>query len=105
MVEVRQIAEWGVDARCCSTNVADQIWDVNLFEAFCTEFWHAVWAVDRLEPAIDVIQSTIEDEGRGGLIIMEPKAVSDTKEQDFAQLMAKAGQEHAEILGDDGEDV
>lgn len=34
----------------------------------------------------------------------KPKAVSDTEEQDLAQLMAKAGQENAEVSGDEDED-
>ncbi|KAF8580947.1 hypothetical protein K439DRAFT_1414814 [Ramaria rubella] len=61
-------------------------------------------AVDRLERAIEVIQSTIEDEGGELIIKMKPKAVSDTEEQDLAQLMAKAGQENAEVSGDEDEE-
>ncbi|KAF8527074.1 eukaryotic translation initiation factor 2 subunit alpha [Gautieria morchelliformis] len=61
-------------------------------------------AVDRLERAIEVIQSTIEDEGGELLVKMRPKAVSDTEEQDLAQLMAKAGQENAEVSGDEDEE-
>jgi translation initiation factor 2 subunit 1 len=34
----------------------------------------------------------------------QPKAVSETEEQDLAQLMAKAGQENAEVSGDEDED-
>lgn len=34
----------------------------------------------------------------------QPKAVSETEEQDLAQLMAKAGQENAEVSGDDEEE-
>jgi hypothetical protein len=33
----------------------------------------------------------------------QPKAVSETEEQDLAQLMAKAGQENAEVSGDEDE--
>ena len=78
-------------------------------------------AVDRLERAIESIQSTIEGQG-GTLIIkmkvqllhlppcnpthtfLQPKAVSETDEQDLAQLMAKAGQENAEVSGDEDEE-
>lgn len=34
----------------------------------------------------------------------QPKAVSETDEQDLAQLMAKAGQENAEVSGDEDEE-
>ena len=34
----------------------------------------------------------------------QPKAVSETEEQDLAQLMAKAGQENAERSGDEEEE-
>jgi translation initiation factor 2 subunit 1 len=34
----------------------------------------------------------------------QPKAVSETEEQDLAQLMAKAGQENAEVSGDEDEE-
>ncbi|KAF8492133.1 translation initiation factor 2, alpha subunit [Gautieria morchelliformis] len=61
-------------------------------------------AVDRLERAIEVIQSTIEDEGGELLVKMRPKAVSDTEVQGLAQLMAKAGQENAEVSGDEDEE-
>jgi len=58
-------------------------------------------AVERLERAIEVIQATIEEEGGDLVIKMKPKAVSDTEEQDLAQLMARAGQENTEISGDE----
>ncbi|THV03184.1 hypothetical protein K435DRAFT_715915 [Dendrothele bispora CBS 962.96] len=61
-------------------------------------------AVDRLERAIESIQSTIEEEGGSLVVKMKPKAVSETEEQDLAQLMAKAGQENAEVSGDEDED-
>ncbi|KAF8961722.1 eukaryotic translation initiation factor 2 subunit alpha [Flammula alnicola] len=80
-------------------------------------------AVERLERAIEAIQASIEIQG-GSLtvkmkvsflilylpstsnIVHQPKAVSETEEQDLAQLMAKAGQENAEVSGDeDDEDV
>jgi len=35
---------------------------------------------------------------------LQPKAVSETEEQDLAQLMAKAGQENAEVSGDEDEE-
>ncbi|GJJ14866.1 hypothetical protein Clacol_009135 [Clathrus columnatus] len=61
-------------------------------------------AVERLERAIEVIQSTIEEQGGELVVKMKPKAVSDTDEQDLAQLMAKAGQENAEVSGDDDDE-
>lgn len=61
-------------------------------------------AVDRLEKAIESIQGTIEDLGGSLVIKMKPKAISESEEQDLAQLMAKAGQENAEVSGDDDEE-
>lgn len=34
----------------------------------------------------------------------QPKAISETEEQDLAQLMAKAGQENAEVSGDEDDE-
>ncbi|VDB91354.1 unnamed protein product [Peniophora sp. CBMAI 1063] len=62
-------------------------------------------AVDRLERAIEVIQTTIEQDGGSLVIKMKPKAVSDTEEQDLAQLMAKASRENAEVSGDEEEEA
>ncbi|KAF8950249.1 eukaryotic translation initiation factor 2 subunit alpha [Flammula alnicola] len=63
-------------------------------------------AVERLERAIEAIQASIEIQGGSLTVKMKPKAVSETEEQDLAQLMAKAGQENAEVSGDeDDEDV
>ncbi|CAL1713301.1 unnamed protein product [Somion occarium] len=61
-------------------------------------------AVDRLERAIESIQGTIEEQGGALVVKMRPKAVSETEEQDLAQLMAKAGQENAEVSGDETEE-
>ncbi|KAI0665996.1 eukaryotic translation initiation factor 2 subunit alpha [Trametes maxima] len=61
-------------------------------------------AVDRLERAIESIQTTIEDQGGALIVKMKPKAVSETEEQDLAQLMAKAGQENAEVSGDEDDE-
>ena len=61
-------------------------------------------AVDRLEKAIESIQGTIEDLGGSLIIKMKPKAISESEEQDLAQLMAKAGQENAEVSGDEDEE-
>ncbi|KAG6853301.1 hypothetical protein C0991_005356 [Blastosporella zonata] len=61
-------------------------------------------AVERLERAIESIQSTIEDQGGSLVVKMKPKAVSETEEQDLAQLMAKAGQENAEVSGDEDDE-
>ncbi len=80
--------------------------------------------MDRLERAIESIQTTIEDQGgslvvkmkvrhpvrcrifahHSSLYVMQPKAVSETEEQDLAQLMAKAGAENQEVSGDETED-
>ena len=38
------------------------------------------------------------------LLVSQPKAVSETDEQDLAQLMAKAGRENAEVSGDEDEE-
>ncbi|KAF9528721.1 eukaryotic translation initiation factor 2 alpha subunit-domain-containing protein [Crepidotus variabilis] len=61
-------------------------------------------AVDRLERAIDSIQNTIEKHGGNLIVKMKPKAISETEEQDLAQLMAKVGQENAEVSGDEDEE-
>jgi len=61
-------------------------------------------AVERLERAIESIQSTIEDQGGALVVKMKPKAVSETEEQDLAQLMAKASRENAEVSGDEDEE-
>ncbi|KAJ2912996.1 hypothetical protein MD484_g7428, partial [Candolleomyces efflorescens] len=61
-------------------------------------------AVERLERAIESIQNTIEKEGGNLILKMKPKAVSETEEQDLAQLMARAGQENAEVSGDEEEE-
>ncbi|KAJ3500679.1 hypothetical protein NLJ89_g9686 [Agrocybe chaxingu] len=61
-------------------------------------------AVDRLERAIETIQSTIEKHGGSLMVKMKPKAVSETDEQDLAQLMAKVGQENAEVSGDEDDE-
>jgi len=61
-------------------------------------------AVERLERAIESIQSTIEDQGGNLVVKMKPKAISETEEQDLVQLMAKAGQENAEVSGDEEEE-
>jgi len=61
-------------------------------------------AVERLERAIESIQSSIESQGGSLVVKMKPKAVSETDEQDLAQLMMKAGQENAEVSGDESEE-
>lgn len=60
--------------------------------------------MERLEKAIESIQATIEQQGGNLVVKMKPKAVSETEEQDLAQLMAKAGQENAEVSGDEEEE-
>ncbi|KAF8551185.1 hypothetical protein OG21DRAFT_1478250 [Imleria badia] len=61
-------------------------------------------AIDRLERAIESIQGSIETQGGALVVKMKPKAVSETEEQDLAQLMAKAGEENAEVSGDEEEE-
>ncbi|KAK2464477.1 hypothetical protein APHAL10511_003456 [Amanita phalloides] len=61
-------------------------------------------AVERLERAIEAIQGTVEEDGGNLVLKMKPKAVSETDEQDLAQLMAKAGLENAEVSGDEDEE-
>ncbi|CCL98753.1 uncharacterized protein FIBRA_00758 [Fibroporia radiculosa] len=61
-------------------------------------------AVDRLERAIESIQSTIENSGGSLVVKMKPKAISETEEHDLAQLMAKAGEENAEVSGDEDDE-
>jgi len=61
-------------------------------------------AVERLERAIESIQSTIESQGGSLIVKMKPKAVSETDEHDLAQLMMKAGQENAEVSGDESDE-
>ncbi|KAG8216647.1 eukaryotic translation initiation factor 2 subunit alpha [Butyriboletus roseoflavus] len=61
-------------------------------------------AIDRLERAIESIQGSIETQGGALVVKMKPKAVSETEEQDLAQLMAKVGQENAEVSGDEDDE-
>ncbi|KAJ7454873.1 eukaryotic translation initiation factor 2 subunit alpha [Mycena latifolia] len=61
-------------------------------------------AVERLERAIEGIQVSIEDEGGSCIVKMKPKAVSESDEADLAQLMAKVGQENAEVSGDEDDE-
>ena len=61
-------------------------------------------AVERLERAIEAIQSKIEKMGGNLIVKMKPKAISETEEQDLAQLMLKAGQENAEVSGDEDDE-
>jgi len=61
-------------------------------------------AVERLERAIESIQGTIERQGGNLTVKMKPKAVSETDEQDLAQLMAQAGRENAEVSGDEDDE-
>jgi len=61
-------------------------------------------AVDRLERAIDAIQTMVEKFGGNLIVKMKPKAISETEEQDLAQLMAKVGEENAEVSGDEEEE-
>jgi len=61
-------------------------------------------ALDRLDRAIESIQGSIESQGGALVVKMKPKAVSETEEQDLAQLMAKVGQENAEVSGDEDDE-
>ncbi|KDQ09048.1 hypothetical protein BOTBODRAFT_191372 [Botryobasidium botryosum FD-172 SS1] len=59
--------------------------------------------VDKLEAAIDAIRATILSEGGELNVRMKPKAVSETEDLELAALMARAGQENAEVSGDEAE--
>ncbi|KAH8818783.1 hypothetical protein DL96DRAFT_1621926 [Flagelloscypha sp. PMI_526] len=61
-------------------------------------------AVDRLERAIEAIQSTIEEQGGAVVVKMKPKAVSEQEEKELSQRLEKAEQENAEVSGDEDED-
>ncbi|KAH8100442.1 translation initiation factor 2, alpha subunit [Phellopilus nigrolimitatus] len=50
-----------------------------------------------LELAIKTIQSTIEGAGGNLIVRMRPKTMSETEEQNLAQLMAKANAENQEV--------
>ncbi|KAF9242804.1 eukaryotic translation initiation factor 2 subunit alpha [Melanogaster broomeanus] len=54
--------------------------------------------------AVDRLELRFESQGGALVLKMKPKAVSETEEQDLAQLMAKAGQENAEVSGDEEEE-
>jgi len=60
--------------------------------------------VEALEKAIDVIGNVITKEGGEINIKMKPKAVSETEDMELAALMAKVGQENAEVSGDEAEE-
>lgn len=57
-----------------------------------------------MEKAIESIQNAIEDLGGSLVVKMKPKAISESEEQDLAQLMAKAGEENLEVSGDEEEE-
>jgi len=59
--------------------------------------------VEKLEQAIEVIRATILEEGGELNVRMKPKAVSETEDLELAALMARAGQENAEVSGDEAE--
>ncbi|KAH7097735.1 eukaryotic translation initiation factor 2 subunit alpha [Auriculariales sp. MPI-PUGE-AT-0066] len=61
-------------------------------------------AVERLERAIEMIQSSIEEEGGDLVVKMKPKAVSESEEMDLANLMQKADKENTEVAGDEEEE-
>ncbi|KZT62411.1 translation initiation factor eIF-2 alpha subunit [Calocera cornea HHB12733] len=60
--------------------------------------------VDALERAIDVIGTVITREKGEISIKMKPKAVSESEDMELAALMAKVGQENAEVSGDEEEE-
>jgi len=60
--------------------------------------------VDALDKAIGVIGETITAEGGEINVKMRPKAVSESEDMELAALMAKAGQENAEVSGDEDEE-
>lgn len=60
--------------------------------------------MDRLERAIESIQTTIEDQGGNLVVKMRPKAVSETEDQDLAAMMQKAALENQEVSGDEDDE-
>lgn len=89
-----------------STNATDKVFETiqMVLRGRIDLIWYQFAAVDRLEKAIESIQGTIEDLGGSLVVKMKPKAISESEEQDLAQLMAKAGQENAEVSGDEEEE-
>lgn len=79
--------------------------------------------MERLERAIEGIQTSIEDEGGSCIIKMkarflcffchhpllngfiQPKTVSDLDDADLAERMAKASKENEEVSGDEDDEV
>ncbi|KAG9128440.1 hypothetical protein FRC07_011197, partial [Ceratobasidium sp. 392] len=61
-------------------------------------------AVERLEKAIEMIRTTIHEDGGELNVKMKPKAVSETEDLELAALMAKATKENEEVSGDSAED-
>jgi len=59
--------------------------------------------VAALERAIGVIGTVITKEGGELNVKMRPKAISETEDMELAALMAKVGQENAEVSGDEAE--
>ncbi|KAG8821761.1 hypothetical protein FRC17_009737 [Serendipita sp. 399] len=61
-------------------------------------------AIDRLDRAIDRIQSTIEEAGGSLVVKMKPKAISETEDTDLATMMAEAAKANEEVSGDDSDE-
>ncbi|CAG7849959.1 Eukaryotic translation initiation factor 2 subunit alpha Short=eIF-2-alpha [Serendipita indica DSM 11827] len=58
-------------------------------------------AIERLDRAIECIQTSIEEDGGSLVVKMKPKAISETEDTDLAAMMADAAKENAEVSGDD----
>ncbi|KIY44114.1 hypothetical protein FISHEDRAFT_67787 [Fistulina hepatica ATCC 64428] len=61
-------------------------------------------AVDRLERAIEKIESTIDGLGGGLVVKMRPKAVSEAEERDLESRLERAERENAEVSGDEDDE-
>ncbi|KAG8820192.1 hypothetical protein FRB91_003460 [Serendipita sp. 411] len=61
-------------------------------------------AIDRLDRAIESIQSSIEEDGGSLVVKMKPKAISETEDTDLATMMAEAAKANEEVSGDDSDD-
>lgn len=57
--------------------------------------------IETLEKSINTITEEIKKLGGNLNVKMKPKAVSESEEQDLADMMAQAAKENLEVSGDD----
>ncbi|RKP11280.1 translation initiation factor 2, alpha subunit, partial [Piptocephalis cylindrospora] len=57
--------------------------------------------IETLEKSINTITEEIRKMGGNLNVKMKPKAVSESEEQDLADMMAQAAKENLEVSGDD----